>query len=164
MEVSSDNEQLAGTTWSSDSAVEEGQYETEQPEESVEGDLDGTGSWESCSSVAADGDVDFIIGLEVEYALEDQYGSCQVVPSDEVSLHNVLLLVRAGFPSYGSVNHEAWQCKPCDFSVHRKRRGRICHFGVMCMFCHCFHRKRVVAQQARTDSQVGLVANVVLSI
>jgi len=86
MEVSPDNDQLAGTVCRSGNASQEGRYESEQPKESGGDDFDDT------ESVASDGDLDFAIGLEIVYAVENKHGSCHVVPSDEVSLRNILFL------------------------------------------------------------------------
>jgi len=164
-----DDDELTGIQWSSSSSTEEGEHKREESsnsevsclEESEEVYLDETDSWESCSSAS---ETEFVLGVELVYAPENRPGSYQAAPSDEASLHNVLTLVQAGFPSYGSVNHEAWLCKPCDFTVHRRRSGRSCRFGVMCMFCHGFHRRKVVSQQASPESQVGLLANVTFAI
>jgi len=167
-----DTKQSTYEMWSTGSSTEEGRHESEQLEdsqahclqESREEDSDDIDSCETCSSRSSDQEIEFTMGTELVYASENLHGSCQAAPSDEASLRNILLLVQAGFPSYGSVNHEAWQCKPCDFTVHRRRRGRSCRFGVMCMFCHGFHRRKVVAQRADPASQAGLVANVVFAI
>jgi len=172
MEPSVDKDQLADGMWSSESSTKEGQHEREQSEgsqvtclqESGEDNVDDIGSCETCSSATSEEEIEFTMGTELVYASENLHGSYQAAPSDEASLRNILLLVQAGFPSYGSVNHEAWQCKPCDFTVHRRRSGRSCRFGVTCMFCHGFHRRKVVAQRADPESQVGLIANVVFAI
>jgi len=172
MEASVNNDQLADGMWSSESSTENGRHECEQSgdsqvtclQESGEDNLDDIDSCETCSSATSEEDIEFTMGTELVYAFENLRGSYQAAPSDEASLQNILRLVQAGFPSYGSVNHEAWQCKPCDFTVHRRRSGRSCRFGVTCMFCHGFHRRKVVAQRAGEESQVGLIANVVFAI
>jgi len=163
-----EKEQLSASKCSSGSSEESGQ-EWEDPDdsevpclpESGDDDFGEHDEWDSYSSAS---ETELVVGLDLVYAPDSRTGLYQAAPSHEISLSNILSLVQAGLPSYGSVNHEAWQCKPCDFTVHRRRRGRSCHFGVMCMFCHGFHRRKVVSQQANPSYNGGLIANVVFAI
>jgi len=169
LEASVEKERLTVTQCSTGSSTAEDEQEWQDPDdsevpclqESGEDELDAKDEWDSGSSAS---ETELVVGLDLVYAPGSRPGSYQADPSDEVSLSNILSLVQAGFPSYGSVNHEAWQCKPCDFTVHRRRTGRSCRFGVMCMCCHGFHRRKVVSHQAHPDYHAGLIANVVFAI